>query len=191
MPKEFITLRCPLTEAIQSLITSQLSNVNRRTFCLSSRVARAKLLAKTYSRRGYSLHPNSAEFNTESHLKDNPSRPTLQDNFYTTKTLAVLPYINLSSQPDIQFFSDGLVEDLSKVPSLTVICYVSGFEFPQAESGFKNIADDLGAQFYVRGTIRQADEHVRINVSLIDPYNGRNLWAERYNRIKVDPFSVP
>lgn len=110
------------------------------------------------------------------------------------KTLAVLPFVNLGGGPELQFFGDGLSEDLTtdlaKVPDLTVIAYASSGDFPQAEAGFRGIADDLGVRYLVRGTVRHSDDRVRINVSLIDPYEGVNVWAERFDRVRQDPFDV-
>ncbi|QJF51115.1 winged helix-turn-helix domain-containing tetratricopeptide repeat protein [Roseobacter ponti] len=110
------------------------------------------------------------------------------------KTLAVLPFVNLGGGDELQYFGDGLSEDLTtdlaKVPDLTVIAYASSGDFPQAETGFRGIADDLGVRYLVRGTVRHSDNRVRINVSLIDPYEGVNIWAERFDRVRQDPFDV-
>ncbi|MDH5528424.1 MAG: tetratricopeptide repeat protein [Paracoccaceae bacterium] len=110
------------------------------------------------------------------------------------KTLAVLPFVNLGGGEELQFFGDGLSEDLTtdlaKVPDLTVIAYASSGDFQEAEAGFKEIANDLGVRYLVRGTVRHSNERVRINVSLIDPYQGVNVWAERFDRVRQDPFDV-
>ncbi|MEM8728506.1 MAG: winged helix-turn-helix domain-containing protein [Pseudomonadota bacterium] len=110
------------------------------------------------------------------------------------KTLAVLPFLNLGGGEDERFFGDGLSEDLttdlSKVPDLTVIAYASSGDFPRAEAGFSDIADELGVRYLVRGTVRHLGERVRINVSLIDPVEGVNIWAERFDRLRQDPFEV-
>ncbi len=110
------------------------------------------------------------------------------------KTLAVLPFVNLGGGVELQFFGDGLSEDLttdlSKIPDLTVIAFASSGDFPQAEAGFKEIADNLGVRYLVRGTVRHSNDRVRINVSLIDPFEGVNVWAERFDRVRQDPFDV-
>lgn len=108
------------------------------------------------------------------------------------QTLAVLPFVNLGSNPDLRYFSDGLSEDLttdlSKVERLTVISHASSFDFPDAEKNFRRIAEDLGVRYLVRGTVRHHAERVRINVSLVDPYGGFNLWAERFDWDMAHPF---
>ena len=109
-------------------------------------------------------------------------------------TLAVLPFHNLDGNTEIQYFSDGLSEDLttdlSKVKGLTVISYASSIDYPNAESGFKTIARELGVRYLVRGTVRHNADRVRINVSLIDPLDGFNIWTDRYERARSNPFDV-
>lgn len=110
------------------------------------------------------------------------------------KTLAVLPFVNLGGGEAQQFFGDGLSEDLTtdlaKISDLTVISYASSDDFADAETGFRDIASDLGVRYLVRGTVRHSDQRVRINVSLIDPYEGVNVWAERFDRVQQDPFDI-
>lgn len=109
-------------------------------------------------------------------------------------TLAVLPFHNLGGDTEIQYFSDGLSEDLttdlSKVKGLTVISYASSVDYPNAESGFKTIAQELGVRYLVRGTVRHNVDRVRINVSLVDPIDGFNIWTDRYERERSNPFDV-
>ncbi len=110
------------------------------------------------------------------------------------KTLAVLPFVNLGGGDELQFFGDGLSEDLTtglaKIPDLTVIAFASSGDFPQAEAGFREIAENLGVRYLVRGTVRHSKDRVRINVSLIDPFEGVNVWAERFDRVRQNPFDV-
>lgn len=101
-------------------------------------------------------------------------------------TLAVLPFVDLNPDEELTYLSNGLSEDiateLSKIPGLIVIAPASSFDFRDAESGFQTIAGDLGARHLVRGTVRNEGNQVRINVSLIDPELGSNLWSERFDR---------
>ncbi len=109
-------------------------------------------------------------------------------------TLAVLPFVNLGGNPDLRYFSDGLSEDLttdlSKVEQLTVISNASSFDFPDAEKDFRKIAGILGVRYLVRGTVRHHEDRIRINVSLVDPYDGFNLWAERFDWDRDHPFEI-
>ncbi|PSL13589.1 winged helix-turn-helix domain-containing protein [Shimia abyssi] len=110
------------------------------------------------------------------------------------KSLAVLPFTNLSGDPNLRFFSNGLSEDLttdlSKLADLTVISFSSSADFDDTDQGFGEIAQSLGAHYLVRGTVRHHGERVRINVSLIDARTSNNLWAERYDRDILNPFDV-
>lgn len=110
------------------------------------------------------------------------------------KTLAVLPFVNLSGDPKLRYFSNGLSEDLttdlSKIPQLTVISHASSFDYVDAERAFREIANDLGVRYLVRGSVRHDGNRIRINASLIDPYDGVNLWSERYDRDRRNPFDV-
>ena len=108
--------------------------------------------------------------------------------------MAVRPFHNLGVDTELHFFSDGLSEDLttdlSKVKGLTVISYASSFGYLNAESGFKTIARELGVRYLVRGTVRHNADRVRINVSLVDPLDGFNIWTDRYERPRSNPFDV-
>lgn len=110
------------------------------------------------------------------------------------RTLAVLPFVNLNGGEAKQFLGDGLSEDLttdlSKIADLTVISYASSNDFAEAEMGFRDIAENLGVRYLVRGTIRHSDDRVRINVALIDPFEGTNVWAERFDRVEDNPFDL-
>lgn len=128
-------------------------------------------------------------------------KPPLQDTkainpsaALANNTLAVLPFVSLSAGSDLQFFGDGLSEDiatdLSNVPKLTVISQASSFDYPAAESGFDEIADELGVRYLVRGTVRHNADRIRITVSLIDTRDGVNVWAERFDRNKLNPLDV-
>ncbi|WP_299731855.1 tetratricopeptide repeat protein [uncultured Tateyamaria sp.] len=125
---------------------------------------------------------------------DTDSAAIVPPRIVPDKTLAVLPFVNLGGGEELQFFGDGLSEDLTtdlaKIPDLTVIAFASSGDFPQAEAGFREIADNLGVRYLVRGTVRHSGDRVRINVSLIDPFEGVNVWAERFDRVRQDPFDV-
>lgn len=128
-------------------------------------------------------------------LTENPESQAIDLPAISTRnTIAVLPFTDLSNNAELDYFRNGLAEDLttglSKVPGLTVIAYASSVDFPNAESGFKSIATELGVRYLVRGTVRQNANRVRITVSLVDPYDGFNLWAEKYDRPRHDPLYI-
>jgi len=106
-------------------------------------------------------------------------------------TVAVLPFENLSSKKDA-YFVDGMAEDLitalSCFHSLVVIARGSSFAYRGREIAEQAIADELGAQYLVRGSVQRADNRVRINVQLLDAVSGTNVWGHRYDRELEDVF---
>jgi len=108
-------------------------------------------------------------------------------------TVAVLPFENLST-PDDDYFVNGIVEDittaLSSFHSLLVIARGSAFRFRGQDVTDRQIADELGAQFLVRGTLQRIGTRVRINVQLLDAHVGLHLWGHRIDREIEDVFVV-
>lgn len=106
-------------------------------------------------------------------------------------TVAVLPFDNLSG-PNDAYFVDGVVEDiitaLSCFRSLLVIARGSSFVYRDRKVPDRQIAEELGAQFLVRGSVQRAGQRVRINVQLLDALAGLNLWAHRFERELADVF---
>ena len=109
-------------------------------------------------------------------------------------SIAVLPFTNLSGDPEQAYFSDGITEDiiteLSRFRSLFVIARNSSFAFRGERIDIAEIARRLGVQYIVEGSVRRAGNRVRITAQLIDAANGTHLWAERYDRELEDIFAV-
>jgi len=109
-------------------------------------------------------------------------------------SIAVLPFDNMSGDPEQEYFSDGLTEDiitaLSKVPDLFVIARNSSFTYKGKPTNVKKVAEDLGIRYVLEGSVRRAEEKVRITAQLIDALKGDHLWAERYDRTLEDIFSL-
>jgi TolB-like protein/DNA-binding winged helix-turn-helix (wHTH) protein len=101
------------------------------------------------------------------------------------RSVAVLPFDNLSNDPDQEYFSDGitadLITDLSKLSSLAVIARNSVFRYKDRDVDVRGLRDELGVDYVVEGSVRKAGDTVRITASLIDTRNGHNLWAERFD----------
>lgn len=101
------------------------------------------------------------------------------------RSIAVLPFQNLSNDPDQDYFSDGitadLITDLSKISSLAVIARNSVFTYKNIDVDVRQLREELGVKYVVEGSVRKAEGMVRISVSLIDTKNGRNIWAERFD----------
>ena len=109
-------------------------------------------------------------------------------------SVAVLPFANLSGDPDQSYLSDGLTEDvitdLSRFQSLFVIGPESSFALKDRTITLSDVASDLGVEYVVEGSVRKADETLRVTVQLIDPATGHRLWAERYDRPFADVFHI-
>jgi TolB-like protein/class 3 adenylate cyclase len=112
----------------------------------------------------------------------------------TKPSIAVLPFTNMSNDPEQETFVDGLTEDLitdlSRTTGLFVIARNSTFAYKGRSVDARRIAGDLGVRYLLEGSARRAAGRVRINVQLIDAIGGDHLWAERFDRNLEDIFAV-
>jgi adenylate cyclase len=108
--------------------------------------------------------------------------------------IAILPFSNMSGDPEQEYFSDGISEDiitdLSKIAGLMVIARNSSFTYKGRSVDVRTIGRELGVQSVLEGSIRRAGNRVRITAQLIDATSGGHLWAERYDRDLTDIFEV-
>ncbi len=108
--------------------------------------------------------------------------------------VAVLAFENMSGDPAQDYFGDGISEDiltaLSKQRWFMVIARNSSFTYKGRAVDIRKIAEELGVRYIVEGSVRKADNRVRITAQLNDAVSGRHLWAERYDRELVDVFAV-
>jgi TolB-like protein/cytochrome c-type biogenesis protein CcmH/NrfG len=108
--------------------------------------------------------------------------------------IAVLPFVNISGDPEQEYFSDGITEDiitaLSKLRWFFVIARNSSFTYKGKAVHLKEIAAELGVGYVVEGSVRKGGERVRITVQLNDVATGSHIWAERYDRAVADVFAV-
>jgi TolB-like protein/class 3 adenylate cyclase len=109
-------------------------------------------------------------------------------------SVAILPFANLSGDPEQQYFSDGITEDittdLSRFRQLFVVARHSSFQYRDAAQDVKWVGRELGVEYVVEGSVRRIGERVRITAQLIDAITGNHLWAERYDRDLKNIFSV-
>ena len=109
-------------------------------------------------------------------------------------SIAVLPFTNMSDDPDQEYFSDGISEDiitdLSKVSGLMVVARNSSFAYKGKSPDIRDVGRDLGVTVVLEGSIRRAGNRARITAQLIDAATGGHLWAERYDRELTDIFAV-
>jgi len=109
-------------------------------------------------------------------------------------SIAVLPFVNMSGDPEQEYFSDGITEDiiteLSRFHELLVIARNSSFQYRDKNVDVKRVGRELGVQFVIEGSIRRLGDHVRITAQLIDAATGSHVWAERYDRDMHDIFAL-
>jgi TolB-like protein/class 3 adenylate cyclase/Flp pilus assembly protein TadD len=111
------------------------------------------------------------------------------------RSIAVLPFVNMSGDAEQEFFTDGLTEDiitdLSNVPGFFVIARNSTFAYKGKPTDVRQIARDLGVKYVLEGSARRSDKRLRVNVQLINAAEGGNhVWAERFDREIADIFEV-
>jgi adenylate cyclase len=108
--------------------------------------------------------------------------------------IAVLPFENMSGDPEQEYFSDGLAEDiitaLSHWRSFPVVARNSTFSFKGQQLRVEKIAEELGARYVLEGSVRKAGKRLRITAQLIDAQTGHHVWAERFDRQLEDIFDI-
>jgi len=110
------------------------------------------------------------------------------------RSICVLPFANMSGDPEQEYFSDGISEDiiidLSKVSALSVVARNTAFGFKGKSPNVKELAHELGVSHVLEGSVRKAGNRVRITAQLIDGAAGDHIWAERYDRDLIDIFAL-
>ena len=109
-------------------------------------------------------------------------------------SIAVLPFNNMSGDPEQEFFSDGITEDiitdLRKISGLFVVGRNTSFTYKGKSVQLQQVAPSSGVKFLLEGSVRKAGQRVRVNAQLIDGTNGGHLWADRFDRDLTDIFAI-
>jgi adenylate cyclase len=109
-------------------------------------------------------------------------------------SIAVLPFQNMSGDPEQEYFADGIVEDiitaLSRFSSLFVIARNSSFTYKGRAVDIKQVGRELGVRYVLEGSVRKGGNRLRVTTQLIDAISGAHVWAERYDRELSDLFAV-
>ncbi len=109
-------------------------------------------------------------------------------------SIAIMPFVNMSNDPEQEYFSDGITEDitssLSKISSLFVISRNSAFTYKGKAVKVQDVSREMGVRYVLEGSVRKADNQVRITVQLIDATTGEHLWSERFDRPFKDIFAL-
>jgi serine/threonine-protein kinase len=118
----------------------------------------------------------------------------VQDIAAAAKSVAVLPFENMSTDPENEYFSDGITDDiiaqLSKISALKVISRTSSMQYKKSSKKITAIADELGVGAVLEGSVRKAGQRVRIVAHLVDPKTEKHLWGETFDRKLDDIFEV-
>ena len=119
--------------------------------------------------------------------------PTKEDR-PSKHSICVLPFANMSGEPEQEYFSDGITEDiitdLSKVSALSVVARNTAFTFKGQTLDVKEVARTVGVSHVLEGSVRKAGDRVRITAQLIDGAKGDHVWADRYDRDLTDIFAI-
>ena len=120
----------------------------------------------------------------------NPSRPVQSSQ----KSIAVLPFLNLSRDPDNEYFSDGITEEiinaLTTIPGLKVIARTSTFAFKGKNVDVRTIGAQLGVSTILEGSVRKASNRIRITAQLVRADDGTHLWSKNFDRELEDIFAL-
>lgn len=123
-----------------------------------------------------------------------PLTPEIGEAGVEQGSIAVLPFVNLSSDPEQEYFSDGLTEELlnvlAQLPELKVASRTSAFAFKGKDVGIDSIARALNVTHVLEGSVRKADGRIRISAKLIEAATGYHLWSQSYDRDLLNVFAI-
>ncbi|MCZ6859192.1 MAG: tetratricopeptide repeat protein [Alphaproteobacteria bacterium] len=126
--------------------------------------------------------------------EDRTVQPAPETESLGKKSIAVLPFQNMSNDPDQEYFADGITEDiittLSKIPGLAVIARNSTFVYKGKPISVKDVAAELGVRYVLEGSVRRGGNKMRITAQLIDATDASHIWAERYDRSVGEIFEL-
>lgn len=152
--------------------------------------ARRPRYIETLHRRGYRFLGKMAAARLPSAIGGKAHALPLPDR----PSIAVLPFANMSDDPDQEYFADGISEDLitglSRIHWLFVISRNSAFVYKNRAVDVKQVSRELGVRYVLEGSVRRAGKRIRISAQLIDAVSGGHHWAERYDRELGDVFAV-
>jgi TolB-like protein/tetratricopeptide (TPR) repeat protein len=151
-------------------------------------------LIRTIHRRGIrfvgEIEGASQQASVSAALSGAPATLALPDK----PSIAVLPFDNMSSEPDREFFADGIAEDivtaLSRHSSLFVIARNSSFTYKGQAVDVRAVGRDLGVRYVLEGSVRKSGDRIRVTAQLIEAETGRHLWADRYDRQLTEIFAM-
>ena len=115
-------------------------------------------------------------------------------NTFPDRSIAVLPFVNMSTDPENEYFSDGITEEiinaLTRVEGLKVIARTSSFAFKGKSMDVREIGNQLGVRTILEGSVRKSQERLRITAQLINVEDGMHLWSQNFDREMADIFAL-
>ncbi len=125
---------------------------------------------------------------------DSPKVFAPAETIFRLPSIAVLPFENMSGDPEQEYFSDGITEDLitalSHVRRFRVVARNSTFSYKGTSPDVRRVAEELEARYVIEGSVRKAGSRIRVTAQLIEGESGKHIWAERYDRNLEDIFAV-
>ena len=112
----------------------------------------------------------------------------------TDKSIAVLPFVDMSEKKDQEYFADGMAQEiidlLAKIPPIKVIGRTSSFRFKGKNEDLRTIGAELGVAYVLEGSVRRSADRVRVTAQLVDTRDGAHLWSETYDRPASDVLQL-
>jgi len=158
---------------------------------------KAQRLIKTLQRKGFRFvadvrEERNSRYAGVGEISLDASKPALA--LPEKPSIAVLPFLNLSGDPEQEYFTDGVTEDiiteLSRFHSLFVIARNSSFSYKGKSPDVRLVGRELGVRYVLDGSIRKSTNRIRMTGQLTDTLTGNHIWAERYDRVVEDIFTV-
>ena len=171
--------------------------ISREQFAFKTKLGKStvdKLLTGLYSDRTLAIVESHTGLTLRGKANEPPAAAAPEAPRAEKPSIAVLPFVNMSGNPEHEFFADGLTEDiitaLARLNWLFVIARNSTFVYKNKPTDVREVARDLGVRYVLEGSVRVADRRIRITGQLIEAETGKHVWAERYNRELEDLFAV-
>jgi adenylate cyclase len=170
-----------IPESLQHGWLLRASDIRTGLVAIGVAVVAWDVLRRSRLQKQIAIHDNQAS---------DAATPTLGDK----PSIAVLPFQNMSGDPEQEYFANGMVEEvitgLSRIKWLTVISRNSSFIYKNKPVAVREVADKLGVRYVLEGGVRKSGNRVRITAQLVDAQTGAHLWAEQYDRLLEDVFAL-
>jgi TolB-like protein/Tfp pilus assembly protein PilF len=186
-----------VTAAIRDYLARE--RMSREQFAFKTKLGKStvdKLLTGLYSERTLVIVETHTGLQLRGMPAESPAPAPLAEppRVSDKPSIAVLPFVNMSGDPEHEFLADGLTEDiitaLARLSWLFVIARNSTFVYKNKPTDVRNVARDLGVRYVLEGSVRMANRRLRITGQLIEAETGKHLWADRYDRVLEDLFAV-